>query len=166
MQAHAGQASQCRDFRSTNGVFGVTINNAFGLQGLNQNDDHTVGVQVVGLKNHMESIVSQKGEDEGVMTPQLFPLTRGTWQSNDKKFIRVDNILNSWIIVHIYRGKLSSVKGNKPICSYVAKMDDSHNLIDGQQLTFLFAPTAKRDMDWDFYYSDTQKLDYLLKQQE
>ena len=58
MQAHAGQASQCRDFRSTNGVFGVTINNAFGLQGLNQNDDHTVGVQVVGLKNHMESIVS------------------------------------------------------------------------------------------------------------
>jgi hypothetical protein len=124
----------------------------------------------VALKNHLESVVNQKGDEEGVMTPQLFPLTKGTWQSNDKKFIRVDNILNSWMIVHIYKGKLSSVsKGTKPIASFVSKMDDAHNLIDGQQLTYIFAPRSKRsgeEKQWEFYYSDTQnqnQLDSLLR---
>ena len=48
-------------------------------------------------------------------------------------------------------------------------MDDSHNLIDGQQLTYLFSPVGRGDMDnqdWDFYYSDAQKLSYLERQSD
>jgi len=57
--------------------------------------------------------------------------------------------------VHIYKGKSKYI-------TFITKMDDAHNLIDGQQLTYLFSIRKNREgeeSEQPFYhiYNQAQK---------